>query len=152
MATIYMQAPNGSVFETTNPDWHQDCKRLSAADGKAARKEYARSELRKLLPPGSTVYTILRHCSASGMSRRISLACIENGRVRTLDHLAASLMDDKVSDKGGIVVSGCGMDMGFHIVSTLGVYMWPGGTPEAHGTRNGEPDKSGTYALKHEWL
>jgi hypothetical protein len=36
----------------------------------------AASELRKLLKPGQTVYTIMRHCSASGMSRVIDLAIV----------------------------------------------------------------------------
>jgi hypothetical protein len=29
----------------------------------------ARAELRKLLPPGSTAYTVLRHVASSGMTR-----------------------------------------------------------------------------------
>lgn len=28
----------------------------------------------------------------------------------------------------------------------------PDGAPAPHGTRNGEPDTAGGYALKHEWL
>lgn len=32
---------------------------------KAEREEY-RQKLRGTLPPGSTVYTVLRHCSRSG--------------------------------------------------------------------------------------
>ena len=35
------------------------------------------------------------------------------------------------SDKtGGLRVSGCGMDMGFHVVYNLGYVLWPDGTPE----------------------
>lgn len=44
------------------------------------------------------------------------------------------------------------MDMGFHVVYALGSALWPDGTPAPHGTRNGEPDTAGGYALKHEWL
>ena len=53
---------------------------------------------------------------------------------------------------GGLVIGGCGMDMGFHVVYNLGRAMWPDGTPDPHGTRNGEPDRDGGYALKHRWL
>ena len=53
---------------------------------------------------------------------------------------------------GGLRVSGCGMDMGFHVVYNLGYALWPDGTPEPHGTRNGAPDSDGGYALKHRWL
>lgn len=57
--------------------------------------------------------------------------------------------DDKT---GGVRVGGCGMDMGFHLVYQLGSVLWPKGTKKPHGKRNGEPDYSGGYALKHEWL
>jgi len=44
------------------------------------------------------------------------------------------------------------IDMGFHVVYNLGRTLWPEGTPEPHGTRNGEPDRDGGYALNHQWL
>ncbi|ARK07586.1 hypothetical protein LAV_00211 [Sphingobium phage Lacusarx] len=56
------------------------------------------------------------------------------------------------SDKQGIRIGGCGMDMGFSLVYDLGNTLWPKGTRKPHGTLNGKPDKSGGYALKHEWL
>jgi hypothetical protein len=49
-------------------------------------------------------------------------------------------------------MSGAGMDMGFELVYRLGQAMWPNGTPEPHGTRNGQPDSDGGYALEHKWL
>ena len=52
----------------------------------------------------------------------------------------------------GLVVGGCGMDMGLHVIYTLGAALWPKGTPEPHGTRNGVLDSDGGYALKSEWL
>jgi hypothetical protein len=30
--------------------------------------------------------------------------------------------------------------------------LWPNGTDTPHGTRNGEPDTNGGYALKHRWM
>ena len=108
------------------------------------------------------MYTILRHVSASGMQRRISLCipCTETdgrttmGHILNLDHSVAIAIaiDAKLHPKGGIVVNGCGMDMGFELVYRLGSALWPNGTDEPHGTRNGEPDREGGYALKHQWL
>lgn len=53
---------------------------------------------------------------------------------------------------GGIKCDGCGMDMGFQLVYSLGRTLWPLGTHEPHGKRNGQPDREGGYALKHRWL
>jgi hypothetical protein len=110
--------------------------------------------LRKLLKPGTTVYTILNHCSTSGMSRSISLAIGQkDGSIHKLDYLVATAKGVHIDEKhGGLKVSGCGMDMGFHLVYDLGRMLWPHGTTKPHGMRNGAPDKDGGYALKHTWL
>jgi hypothetical protein len=121
-------------------------------------REEAKEKLRAILKPGDTVYTILRHRAASGMSRVIDLAIPyvdDDGKagIRTIGWQAATALDDRWnSDKQGIVVGGCGMDMGFHLVYNLGHVLWPQGTDKPHGTRNGEPDSDGGYALKHRWL
>jgi hypothetical protein len=44
------------------------------------------------------------------------------------------------------------MDMGFDLVYSLGSALWPNGTDTPHGTRNGEPDSDGGYALKQSAL
>ena len=59
---------------------------------------------------------------------------------------------DKGFKQGGAIIQGCGMDMGFSLVYELGAYLWPEGTDKPHGTRNGEPDSDGGYALNHRWL
>jgi hypothetical protein len=114
----------------------------------------ALKHLRDLLKPGQTVYTILRHRSASGISRSISVVSIgQDGEVRDLDYLAAKLLGYRIDERrGGLKVSECGMDMGFHLVDCLGRAVWPMGAPEPHGTRNGEPDSCGGDALKHRWM
>lgn len=72
--------------------------------------------------------------------------------IRSIGWLAAKAMGSTFdADLQGIKVGGCGMDMGFHIVYGLGSTLWPKGTPRPHGTRNGEPDRDGGYALNHEW-
>lgn len=202
---------------------------MSKKSEKEAVRANARTELLKLLKPGQTVYTVLRHVSSSGMFRvidvviaydrvdRITLdadkagkalkvgaeaygttgdnayrtgtvACIVIGQsvtirygaaahaeageetfplkdarvyakskripaVRSIGYLAAQAMGDSWDrDRQGIKVGGCGMDMGFHVVYSLGSVLWPKGTPKPHSTRNGEPDRAGGYALKHSWL
>ncbi len=113
-------------------------------------REEAKDRLRELLKPGDTVYTILRHRSRSGMSRRISAVTADH---HDLDWLIERAGIFKSSSRGpGLVLGGCGMDMGFHLVYNLGASLWPNGTPEPHGRRNGEPDSAGGYALKQRWL
>lgn len=117
-------------------------------------KEDALNRLREVLKPGDTVYCILRHVSASGMSRRISFMVFKEGRPFYLDYLISEAGMGYRSDRKneGLIVRGCGMDMGFAVVYDLGAALWPEGTPEPHSTRNGEPDTSGGFALKHYWL
>lgn len=119
-----------------------------------AERDDAHARLLHALYPGARVYTLLRHVSAAGMTRRISVLYVERetGLIRSADRLVARLLGYRQHDRGGLVVTGCGMDMGFHIVYSLGSALWPDGTPEPHGTRNGSPDRVGGYALKHEWV
>lgn len=109
--------------------------------------------LRKLLKPGDTVYTVLRHVARSGMSRSVSVVVVRKGEPLRLDHTVATALGlrvDRAHD--GVVVSGGGMDMGWNLVYRLGQVLWPTGTPRPHGTRNGLPDTEGGYALTHRWL
>ena len=132
--------------------------KLTKAEHEKAMRQNACSELRELLKPGSIVYTTVRHVSASGMSRRITCAigsANDGGKgfgVRNIDWLVARATGNKVHVNGGIVMGGCGMDMGFALVYSLGSALWPEGTPEPHGMRNGQPDTAGGYALRQEWL
>lgn len=116
-------------------------------------QEEAKQELLRILKPGQTVYTNLRHVSKSGMSREISLHIVDDDKdVRDITWLVAGALGDKIGPNYGIKIGGCGMDMGFPLVYSLGSRLWPEGTPEPHGTRNGKPDTAGGYALKHVWL
>lgn len=124
-------------------------------------REEACAKLRKWIKPGSTIYTVLRHRSASGMTRSIDLLQIiprdeysKRPSLRQLSSLAAQAMGDRPIDckHGGIKVGGCGMDMGFSLVYELGRALWPNGTRKPHGTRNGSPDTDGGYAIKHQWI
>ena len=128
---------------------------------KKAQKELERQEaittLLKLVKPNDVIYTDIKSVSASGMSRQI--ACYiaytnrqGQARIKEITYYVAKALDHKIGSKDGLCVSGCGMDMAFHVVYNLGRTLWPNGTPEPHGTRNGEPDSCGGYALKKEAL
>ena len=115
-------------------------------------KQAAIAQLLEILKPGATVYTELKRVSKSGMSRVISLKAVHDGEIITLDYLASQATGYRLDSNCGLKVTGCGMDMGFHVVYVLGNALWPHGTPEPHGSRNGIPDTCGGYALKHRWL
>jgi macrodomain Ter protein organizer (MatP/YcbG family) len=121
--------------------------------------------LREQLKPGDTVSTILRHVSRSGMQRRIS--CIintENGPFDA-DYWVSKAIGVRLHEKGGIVMGGCGMDMGFHLVYMLSHRLWPDGfdcvgdkrcrsNDHFNGDRNYTPHRhqDGGYALSQRWL
>lgn len=147
----FFRNAQGEVYESYNGEpWQSGDAAISRKDGEAAQKEQAKVHLRKLLKPGQTVYTILRHCSASGMSRSISLVIPTKDGIQSLDYWIAQAKGESIDQKnGGIKVSGCGMDMGFHLVYNLGRMLWPNGVKKG---REGQPDRDGGYALKHQWL
>lgn len=101
----------------------------------------AREALLKLAPLGTTVYTILRHVSASGMQREISCHVIENGEPRGITHYVAALLGQRMVNNShvALVVRGCGMDMGFHVVDSLASALYPTVRPTSG-------------ALTHRWL
>jgi len=88
---------------------------------KQADQENARVELDKILRDinTDTIYTVLRHVSSSRMQREISVKMIDAGRIIHLDYLVSTALGMKQGKHNGIVVKGCGMDMGFHIVHNI---------------------------------
>lgn len=137
------------------------------ADTIRAEQAEALGELRNILPPGSTVSTILRHVSSSGMSRSISpIICTDDGPW-DLTFLAVRAGVGKFDPKnGGVKMSGCGMDMGFALVYGLSRMMYPEGHPctgdrcpsndHSNGDRDYTPGhvvhRDGGYAVKQRWL
>lgn len=146
---------------------------------KQAEREEARTKLRAMLPPGSTVYTILRHVSRSGMLRCVSVVIQEADGPNDVTWLAARALGEKINNRhDGINMSGCGMDMGFALVYNLASVLYPDGfgcagagcpsNDHSNGDRDytphpgcGKPDRrghrdhwhaSGGYALRHRWL
>lgn len=96
------------------------------------------------LAPNDTVYTLVRHVSASGMSRDISLFVARDGEINDITYYAAHAIGWRLVERNGrraIRVSGTGMDMGFHLVYTLSNIVY-----------RGEVDGDAGYTLEQEWL
>src|SRR5690242_7664671 len=96
---------------------------------KAQRQERddATTTLRGWIKPGQTVYTILRNVSRSGMSREIGIVLLEDGVDRHPNYMVGKALGYRVGKRDGLIVGGCGMDMGFHVVYHLARTLWPTG-------------------------
>lgn len=131
-------------------------------------QDEALAQLREMLPPGSTVQTILRHCSRSGMTRAISP--VVNGEDITWLVCRAIPSFKFNRNHGGITMGGAGMDMGFALVYNLSATLYREGfecigegeswgsycpsNDHSNGDRDYAPHhhESGGYALRHNWL
>lgn len=185
---------NHDWTRSTNPEYtdryaHQhDTKRIVCAKcgkhPKASELEKidAVLDLRAILKPGDKIYTTLRSVSRSGMQRVIDVHVIRDNEPRWLGPLAAKALEYRFDDrKQGLVVGGCGMDMGFHLVHSLGYalygrkvsedtdaeatklrkallnadrfYFTQGGRPAPDPNEPGREWFGGAgYAFKHSWL
>ena len=77
--------------------------------------------LKELLNEGDTIYTSLTQVSSSGMSRHIKPFIIKNDQPLCLTWSVCKALGYSYKEKTHSVgVSGCGMDMGFHLVDVLG--------------------------------
>ena len=146
---------------------------------KRAEKEQLRNEaiksLRKMgVKPGATVYTIVTHVARSGMSRHIR--CYIPTRDSYTDRDGRKRVKPGITDITGfvanacgfsrargsrwdLVIGGCGMDMCFHVVYTLGQVMFPKGGPVKFSERRTQEERagnareiSGGYLLHKEQL
>jgi hypothetical protein len=102
---------------------------------KQDERDAAIKQLRKEIRPGTTLYTILRHCSRSGMQRSISVVLpSKNGPTLNLDWFISKALDMKMDQtNGGLKISGCGMDMGFALVYELSAALWGYGNKRGYG-------------------
>lgn len=139
-------------------------------------REQAREYLRERIKPGDTVYTVLKHVSRSGMYRVIDVYVMACDRRRAiplrLSWSVAQATPGVRYDRRheGVGVSGCGMDMGFHLVDALGWAIWGSKhrwrcrgercpafihsndyqAPRGRGVRH--TGGGGAGMLRHEWL
>lgn len=115
----YMQSETGEIFQTSRPEYHKNDKQLPQAKGKELYREQCKQKLSKMLENVDTVYGIVRHVSASGMSRDIDLYIIADNRPVYLTGYASTVLGYPMSKNQGMKVGGCGMDMVFHCVSSI---------------------------------
>ena len=156
-------------------------------DAKNAVRQEAIDRLKQWIKPGDTLYTQIKHVSRSGTQRTIQVVkinCKNKGEPELLylGYTVAEALGWKYDqEREGVKVGGCGMDMGFHIVHSLGYalygkeasegegkeanalrealynadsfYYRQGGAPIPDTTKPGRLWFGGAgYALKHKWL
>lgn len=145
--------------------------RISKSERDAQRQE-AIKFLHDVCPQGSTVYTVLTNVSRSGMSRSIKCLIVSLDRVpvteekhdgKTKYEYSRDIIDigyhvsrvlDYSLDKRNewsVKVSGCGMDMGFYLVTQLSYAL--GYNNDENGRITGSPvEGTNAYGLNHKWL
>lgn len=124
---------------------------LTGTEAAAALETFQRAKLLEFIKPGTRLRAVCTHRSSSGMSARyrVFVAAIDRDGapyIRELTLQIAAFVGFQVRDQE-ITMGGCGYSKAFEIGYQLGMRLWPDGTPEPHGTRNGEPDRCGGYAL-----
>lgn len=88
-----------------------------------------------------TLHTVLTHVSRSGMRRKIKVLVSTPGLgIANISYAVARALEWKYDDRdGAVIVDGCGMDMGFHLIYSLSSVLY------GHGDRGG-------YRIRHNWL
>lgn len=135
----------------------------------AQEKAEAIEKLRQWYPPGSTVYTIVRNVSRSGMQREIGVVLLQpqaDGSIVDLhpNYLVGLAIGARMGKRDGLIMHGCGTDMGFEIAYHLGRALYQDrfvcsgkdchSNDHTNGDRNYEPHahSDAGYALRHRWL
>lgn len=143
-------------------------KKLTAAQV-AERTEALENLRRRVEDSDGTVYTILRHVSASGMSRSISIIVIgKDGKPDEITGTYARATGYRTDQThGGIKMTGAGMDMGYALVYNMSRVLWPDGydcigehCPGNDHANDPYPARlagsmrhhDGGYRLRHQWL
>jgi hypothetical protein len=88
-------------------------------------KEYEINEMKQnaisLLSKTDRIYCILRSVTKSGTCRSISFHVVDNNKnILNINYYISVIVGYKFNKaRDGLVVKGCNMDMGFHVVHTL---------------------------------
>ena len=77
--------------------------------------------LREWAPKGTRIYTVVRHVTRTRTSREIGVLLFDqaDGNFRHIDHMTADALGLRMGKRDGVMVPGCGMDMGFWLVGEL---------------------------------
>lgn len=93
--------------------------------------DYARAGLKGIFKETDRVYYKINHVAKSGMSRSISFYVAVIGKwndkkpiIQNITGWVAQMMGKKLDSHNGITVSGCGMDMGFHVINNLSIKLY----------------------------
>ncbi len=140
--TYYLSTTDNRVYDFNHQPSGEDWQQLSQAKGRELEKQQAIDSLKNifnLMPSDKRViYCVLRSVSKSGMSRVIDFYTIENNKPQYLSGLIRMALGYRMAKNGGLVIGGCGMDMGFHVVYTVASVIYGG-------------DRGG-YEIKSEWI
>lgn len=83
-----------------------------------------------------TIWVLCRHVSSGGATRVLSFFVVKDNTIICIDWFLQDFLGYKPHKKfDGVVVKGCGMDMGFHVVYSLSRKLYDDG-----------------YRFKHRWL
>lgn len=153
-ASKVIRFPNGETYRF-DAYWQDavDAGRAQLLTGKEAAialREYQRERLLQVIKPKTTLKVVCTHHRDTVSHFRVFVpALADNGKpyIRELTREIAEFAGFRVSSVGDIVMSGYGCSKSFQIGYSLGHALWPAGTPEPHGVRNGEPDSCGGYAI-----
>jgi len=95
----------------------------------------AMANLREWMPRDSTVYLVLRHRSKGGMTREIGLVVFHDGHAIHPNAAVAEALGYRIGKRDGVLVKGCGRDMGSVLVRQISRALY-----------------DETQALRHEWI
>lgn len=110
-------------------------KWTETAAEKREAKARALAELRRLVPRGSTVYTMTVHRSASGMMRVVKCWIVRKGELMHLSGLLCAAAGLRWNDTHyGVQVGGCGFSAEDDVVRDIA---------HALGYKSGKPSASG---------
>lgn len=129
--------------------------RLSKSE-REERKAEAIKELRALLPAGSTVHLVLKNVSRSGMSRTIACYALTPGadgnNLTNVSWFVANACDLRFKDgySGGVMITGCGMDMGLALVSALSYELYGKPCDQTTSYREGQRKPNG--GIWYRWI
>ena len=83
-------------------------------------KEKSIETLKEYLKKDITIHSIIRSVSNSGMTRNISFKITDKDNILDLSYHIAKALKYPFNEKyHAVKVSGCGMDMAFHVVHNL---------------------------------
>ncbi len=157
--TSYVRFPNGETYLNRDQALWRDaiergaCEVLKGEEGPRARRDFLRGQLLEFIAPKANLKVVCtKHGQYPATSHFMVFAprLTDSGAMIIADITAqvAEICGMRLNKQGdAIVMSGYGYSKGFQIVYDLGRALWPNGTPEPHGVRNGEPDSDGGYAL-----